>query len=98
MSARAAWRLEALGFREVYRYHDGKSDWLAAGLPSEGAQAYEPRIDDVAHRGVPTCQVDDRIGTVQARLEETGFEQCVGGNQQRGVVGRIRGQALHRNH
>ena len=32
MSPRAAWRLEAFGYVEVYDYVAGKSDWMAAGL------------------------------------------------------------------
>src|SRR5437773_6189207 len=28
LSARAAWRLESMGFQEVYRYTPGKADWL----------------------------------------------------------------------
>jgi hypothetical protein len=32
MSARAAWRLEGLGFPQVRRYTPGKMDWLAGGL------------------------------------------------------------------
>lgn len=36
MSARAAWRLEQLGFERVFRYTPGKADWAAAGLPMEG--------------------------------------------------------------
>jgi hypothetical protein len=36
MSPRAAWRLEAAGFAQVYHYVAGKSDWLATDLPSEG--------------------------------------------------------------
>jgi len=32
LSARAAWRLETMGFQEVYRYTPGKADWLAAGF------------------------------------------------------------------
>ena len=33
LSARAAWRLESMGFQEVYRYTPGKADWLAADDP-----------------------------------------------------------------
>src|SRR6059036_3067934 len=36
LSARAAWRLETMGFQEVYRYTPGKADWLAAGWETEG--------------------------------------------------------------
>jgi hypothetical protein len=35
----AAWRLESLGFAQVYRYTPGKADWLANELPVEGQQA-----------------------------------------------------------
>src|SRR5256712_11695283 len=35
LSARAAWRLETMGFQEVYRYTPGKADWLAAGWGNE---------------------------------------------------------------
>src|SRR4051812_4862494 len=89
MSGRAAWRLEALGFSEVYRYRDGKADWMASGLPVEGRRASEPRIGDVAHRGAPTCFVDDSIMTVQQRLEETGFELCIVVNAEQVVLGAI---------
>src|SRR6266849_6316757 len=52
MSARAASRLETLGFRHVYRYQPGKADWFAAGLPREGKEAHTPRVADVARRVV----------------------------------------------
>jgi rhodanese-related sulfurtransferase len=39
-SAIAAARLEALGYTRVSTYHEGKDDWIAAGLPVEtGARA-----------------------------------------------------------
>ena len=44
MSPRAAWRLEALGYPEVYDYVAGKSDWMAAGLPTEHSGARPPRV------------------------------------------------------
>ena len=47
MSPRAAARLESLGFTKVYDYEAGKSDWLAAALPSEGRLAGEPSAGDV---------------------------------------------------
>ena len=54
MSARAAWRLESLGFTHVYRYTAGKMDWRASGLPIEGQFADEPCAKDIARRDVPT--------------------------------------------
>src|SRR6266567_8778669 len=47
LSARAAWRLESMGFQEVYRYTAGKADWLAAGWETEGAQARKTRLKQV---------------------------------------------------
>src|SRR4051794_26546233 len=42
ISARAAWRLESMGYQEVYRYTAGKSDWSASGFPLEGSEAHKP--------------------------------------------------------
>src|SRR5207249_889428 len=44
MSPRAAWRLESLGFTEVYEYSAGKSDWGAYGLPLEGKAIGSDRL------------------------------------------------------
>jgi len=38
-SAIAAERLAGLGYRNVVDYHEGKADWVAAGLPVEGSGA-----------------------------------------------------------
>jgi len=50
MSPRAAWRLESLGFGEVYNYIASKVDWLAFGLPGEGDEAATPRAGDIPRR------------------------------------------------
>jgi rhodanese-related sulfurtransferase len=42
-SLRVAKRLQELGYQDVHRYTGGKQDWIAAGLPIEGAtQPEEP--------------------------------------------------------
>ncbi len=94
MSPRAAWRLESLGFGEVYDYVAGKVDWLAFGLPREGDEAATPRAGDIARRDVPTCAPSDRIGTVRERVEAAGWDQCLVANDERVVLGRLRGTAL----
>jgi CBS domain-containing protein len=94
MSARAAWRLESLGFTRVYRYSPGKDGWLAMGLPSEGPEAATPRAGDVADRDSPTCAPHDRLGDVRDRLREVGETSCIVVNDQRVVLGRVRAQAL----
>jgi hypothetical protein len=77
MSARAASRLETLGFRQVYRYQPGKADWFAAGLPREGHEAHTPRVAEIARRDVPTCRIDERVGAVRDRLREGGWDVCI---------------------
>jgi len=94
MSVRAAWRLETLGFEQVFRYGPGKEDWMAAGLPIEGSKASIPRVGSVARRDIPTCRLDERLGGVSARVLATGWDQCVVVNEGNIVLGRLRRPAL----
>ncbi len=94
MSPRAAWRLESLGFTQVFDYVAGKQDWFASGLPREGEQASLARIGDVARRDVPTCRLRDLVGDVRDWVRETGQNVCVVINDQRVVLGVLRGKAL----
>jgi predicted transcriptional regulator len=91
MSARAASRLETLGFGHVYRYQPGKADWFAAGLPREGTEASTARVADVAERDVPTCTVDARVGDVRDRLRSSGSDVCVVVDSHRVVLGLVDG-------
>ena len=94
MSARAASRLESLGFTRVYRYTAGKDGWLAMRLPTEGPDAATPRASDVADRDAPTCAPHDRLGDVRDRLQAAGEKSCIVVNDQHVVLGRVRGEAL----
>jgi CBS domain-containing protein len=94
MSARAAWRLESLGFTQVYRYAPGNDGWLASGLPTEGADAATPRAGDVADRDTPTCTLDERLGDASDRLRAVGAAGCIVVNDQRVVLGRLRAKSL----
>jgi len=94
MSPRAAWRLESLGFAEVYDYAAGKADWLAWGLPREGRAAQVPTVGEVARRDVPTCGLADRVADAKARAQAAGFDACVVVNAQRVVLGLLRGREL----
>jgi predicted transcriptional regulator len=89
MSPRAAWRLESLGFREVYEYRAGKADWLAAGLPTEGTGAQRKRIRDFLRTDVPTCRLDEKVGDVAARVAAQGWDMCLVVNDQNIVLGRL---------
>jgi hypothetical protein len=92
MSARAAWRLESLGFAHVYRYSAGKMDWLANSLPVEGQFADEPCAKDIARSDVPTCCLGERLS--EARQKASGWPVCVVVNEQRIVLGLLRIQEM----
>src|SRR5437764_12439290 len=94
MSARAAWRLERLGFTQVFRYTAGKMDWLAHALPRGGKSAGVPNVGDLAEQDVPTCPPTDRIGDVRNRLQETEWSVCVVVNELKVVLGLLWGEAL----
>ena len=97
MSARAAWRLETLGFEHVFRYSPGKVDWLAAGWSTEGTNAAVARVGSVAHRDVPTCRLNERVADVSDRVRVSGWDQCVVINERNIVLGRLNRKALEEN-
>lgn len=94
MSPRAACRLEALGFSEVYDYTAGKADWLARGLPTEGENAAVRRAHHLLSHDVVTCMLDEPVAAVAERVAGSryGFAFVVspGGV----LLGRLRRTAL----
>jgi rhodanese-related sulfurtransferase len=96
LSARAAWRLETMGFQEVYRYTPGKADWLAAGWETEGTQAKKVRIRQMIHKDVPTCALRERLEDVKSRRRPN-YDLCVVVNDRNIVLGVIQGEAWDAN-
>ena len=94
MSPRAAWRLEALGFEQVYDYMPGKADWLAHGLGREGDQADAPHAGDFVDRDPPTCAPDVTVEEAREILAESRYGFCLVLNDRRVVVGRVRRSAV----
>lgn len=95
MSARAAWRLTSLGFDQVFRYTAGMTNWIAAGLPSEGKDAATSRAGDVAIRDVPTCALDERIEDVRDRPQATDGKHCIVVNDGMVILDRVRASDLN---
>ena len=95
MSPRAAWRLESMGFTDVYDYVDGKLDWMAAGLPTEGTNAPRPRAGEVARKDVPTGSLLECVGDVHERAQKAGFDAAVVVNEERVVLGLLRSKELN---
>ncbi len=97
MSPRAAWRLESLGFGEVYDYVAGKLDWMAAGLRTEGTNAAHPRAGEASHRDVPTAGLAERLGDVRERVRASGWDAVVVINAERVVFGLLRSKELDKD-
>ncbi len=93
MSPRAAWRLESLGFTNVYDYVGGKADWFSAGLPREGKLTSIPRAGDVARPDL-TCRPTERISDVIERVRAAGEDTCIVTTDGGVVLGRVRTDRL----
>jgi CBS domain-containing protein len=94
MHARAACRLERLGFTRVYRYSPGKADWRAAGWPTEGLQANTPRAHHAITIEVPTCAPEDPVSSAAAIAQSFGQTFCLVLDEAKTVLGRLRGDTL----
>jgi len=93
MSPRAAWRLESLGFAEVYDYVGSKMEWIGDGLPFEGTLADQPRLSGLADGTVPTCTLDEPVSAVRPRLD--GWELAlVTAPSELVVLGLVRAESL----
>ena len=95
MSPRAAWRLEGLGFAEVYDYVGSKMEWIGAGLPWEGSEASQPQLGDLATADVALCSLDDTVGTVRVGLGRRSL--CLVVNDERVVLGLVSAESLGRD-
>ncbi len=96
LSARAAWRMENMGFQEVYRYTPGKADWLAAGWETEGTHAKKSRIKHMVQKDVPTCSLRERLEDVKSRRRPN-QDMCVVVNDRNIVLGVIQGETWDQN-
>ena len=94
MSPRAACRLEALGFTEVYDYVLGKADWLAHNLPIEGVQAEAPTAGRAARDDVVTCALGDPVGPLRERIDRSPYGFALVTSRGGVVLGRLRRSRL----
>ena len=81
----------------MYDYTAGKSDWMAAGLPTEGEAAGQPTAATVARRDVPTCHLEESLREVRERVRAAGWDACVVVNEKRIVLGLLRADQLAQN-
>ena len=74
LSPRAARLLERYGFRSVYDYEAGKSDWLAFGFPYEGEATH--LVGGLLEPCLCTAE-DETVAELLARMDASGFDQAV---------------------
>lgn len=94
MSPRAACRLATLGFTNVYDYAAGKVDWLANGLPAEGAHADRPTAGTLARRHVPTCALDASVAEALGAIADSPYGFALVISPEGVLLGRVRRSAL----
>jgi Mg/Co/Ni transporter MgtE len=94
MSPRAACRLEALGFTQVYDYAPGKVDWLANNLPVDGEQAQAVTAGLVARNDAVTCRLEDRVGPLRERVKRSPYGFALVTTPGGVLLGRVRHSAL----
>src|SRR5262245_49279440 len=87
MSPRAAWRLESIGFRQVYDYVAGKADWGSFGLPLEGTKGL--RAGGYVRADVPTCGLGEGLQDVRRLVSAAGWDTCIVVNPAGVVLGRL---------
>ena len=67
---------------------------MAAGLPTEGTNALQPRAGDTSRKDVPTCGLKERLGDVIERERAQGWDALVVVNEERVVLGLLRSKEL----
>ena len=94
MSPRAASWLTTMGFTRVHDYAFGKVDWLAHGLPAEGAHADWPTAGRLARRDAVTCSIEDRARDVLERVVASPYGFALVLSPAGVLLGRVRRSAL----
>jgi CBS domain-containing protein len=73
LSPRAACRLDALGFTEVYDYTPGKVDWLANNLPVAGDKTDAPIAGRALRDDAVRCRAGDRVAEVRDLIKRSPY-------------------------
>jgi Mg/Co/Ni transporter MgtE len=90
LSARAACRLETLGFAEVYDYVLGKVDWLAHNLPVEGDRATPPTAGRLMRDDVVRCAPVDRVADTLDAVKRSPYTFALVTDETGHLLGRVR--------
>ena len=91
LSARAARRLETLGFTDVCDYTASKAAWMACGLPVEGTVKSSTRAGSVARTTIPRCSLGEKVHDLRDRFGDDTV--CVVLDDDGFVLGAVRREA-----
>jgi Mg/Co/Ni transporter MgtE len=94
MSPRAAWQLEAFGFERVHDFVEGKVEWLARGLPTEGKGPHHAVAGEIARFDVPACRLGDTASDIEHTIQGSAESFCVVLNDTGILLGRVRRREL----
>lgn len=96
MSPRAACRLETLGFDPalVYDFVEGKTGWLATGLPREGTNTRTLRAGDLVDTDPLSCARDTPLADIRDALVASVYGFALVLTSRRIVLGRVRRSSL----
>jgi Mg/Co/Ni transporter MgtE len=83
-----------MGFTRVHDYAPGKVDWLAHGLPAEGAHADRLTAGRLARRDAATCSIDDQASDVLERVAASPYRFALVLSPAGVLLGRVRRSVL----
>jgi rhodanese-related sulfurtransferase len=92
MSPRAAAMLEQLGF-DAYDYALSKVDWMAHGMPMQGAAASQPTAGSFLRDDIATCTLETPVEEVKQQIDSSPYGYALV-LAERIVLGRVRRSRL----
>jgi hypothetical protein len=84
----------ALFAEAVYDYVPGKVDWRVHGLATEGEKAGEPRAGDVVRDDVVRAGLQERMGALRRRVDDSPYAFAFVVSDAGCLLGRLRKTAL----
>lgn len=78
----------------MYDYVPGKVDWLVHERPIEGERSDEPTVGEFARDDVVTCALEDPVGLVRDRVNDSPYPFALVLSRGGVLLGRLRASML----
>ena len=85
MSPRAAWRLESFGFKRVYHFVGGRTEWIERGFSTVGDGPFLLLAGQVL-RPSKVCRPDTQAGVIRRQLSPGGPDAICAVTNEQGIV------------